>query len=93
MLGVFCFALGIVVVECVLLTILCAIDAAVRQGGAFSGFDKGGSGKVSAKEQSSPPSLRIQNLDLICRHDFNFRLPFVKFNCAGDADGFPVDHG
>jgi len=45
MLGVFCFGLGIVVVAWVLLTILCAIDAAVRQGGAFSGFDKGGSGE------------------------------------------------
>jgi hypothetical protein len=32
MLRVFCFALGIVVVAWVLLTILCAIYAAVRQG-------------------------------------------------------------
>ena len=40
----------------------------------------------------SPFRLRIQTLDLICRDDFDFRLPFVKFNCAGDADGFPGDH-
>ena len=44
------------------------------------------------KEQASPFRLRIQTLDLICRDDFDFRLPFVKFYCAGDADGFPGDH-
>ena len=44
------------------------------------------------KEQASPFRLRIQTLDLICRDDLDFRLPFVKFNCAGDADGFPGDH-
>src|SRR6516162_6657358 len=45
------------------------------------------------KNRPSVYQRRIQTFDLICRHDCDFRLPFVKFNCAGDADGFPLDHG
>jgi hypothetical protein len=37
--------------------------------------------------------LRIQAFDLICRQDLDLWLPVAKSNCAGDADGFPLDHG
>ena len=34
--------------------------------------------------------LRIQAYDLIHRHNFDLWLPLVKFNCADDADVFPL---
>ena len=43
--------------------------------------------------QPSPFSLGIQAFDLIRRHDVDLRLPVVKSDCAGDADGFPLNHG
>ena len=45
------------------------------------------------KEPASPFRLRIHACNLIRRQDFDFRLPLVKFNCVGDADGFPLDPG
>ena len=36
---------------------------------------------------------RIQNFDLICRHDVDLGFAFAKFDCACDADDFPLDHG
>ena len=36
---------------------------------------------------------RIQNFDLICRHDVDLGFAFAKFDCAGDADDFPLDRG
>jgi len=36
--------------------------------------------------------LRIQDFDLVCRHDLNLRLTFPKSDCATDAYGFPLDH-
>jgi len=30
---------------------------------------------------------------LVCRRDFDLRLPLVKFDCAGDADDLPLEHG
>jgi hypothetical protein len=47
----------------------------------------------NVKEQASPFRLRIQARDLIRRQDLDFWLPGSKSDCAGDADGFPLDHG
>jgi hypothetical protein len=54
---------------------------------------KGRAGKDSVKEQASPLRLRIQSFDLICRHDVDLWLSVAKSDYAGDADGFPLDHG
>ena len=57
---------------------------------AISGFDIGTAGKISAKEHASSFHLRIQEFDLICRHDLDLWLAFAKPDCAGDADGFAL---
>jgi hypothetical protein len=36
---------------------------------------------------------RIQAFDLIGRSDFDLRLSFVKLDCAGDTDDFPLESG
>ena len=35
--------------------------------------------------------LGFKIFDLICRRHFDFRLPLVKFDCAGNADDFPLE--
>ena len=47
---------------------------------------------ASEKRLALPFRLRIQNFDLICRHDLNLWLPIVKLDCASDADDFPLNH-
>jgi hypothetical protein len=50
---------------------------------------------VTTAFQSSLESLnqwRIQPFGLICRHDVDLWLAFSKFDSAGDADDFPLDH-
>ena len=49
--------------------------------------------RANAKQQVSPLRLRIQDCDLICRHDVDLWLSVAKLDCAGDTDDFPLDHG
>jgi hypothetical protein len=48
--------------------------------------------RKNAKEQASPFRLRIQVRDLIRRQDLDFWLPGSKSDCAGNTDGFALDH-
>jgi hypothetical protein len=40
-----------------------------------------------------PNRMLIRALDLVHRQDFDLRFPSVKFDCSGDADGFPLERG
>jgi hypothetical protein len=35
----------------------------------------------------------IRAPNLVHRQDFDLRFPSVKFDCAGDADDFPLERG
>jgi hypothetical protein len=59
-------------------------------GGATLSLDSGTCGGVGVDD--SPFSLKIQALDLICRHDLNLWFPVAKSDYACDADDFPLDH-
>jgi hypothetical protein len=60
---------------------------------AKTNFLKSTKEKVSAKEQTSPFRLRIQDFDLICQHDVDLWLSVAKVDCAGNADDFALDRG
>ena len=47
---------------------------------------------ASEKRLALPSRLRIQNFDLIRRHDVDLGLALAKFDCARDADDFSLDH-
>jgi hypothetical protein len=41
----------------------------------------------------TPFRLRIQNFNLICPYNVDFRLALIKLDRAGDTDGFPWERG
>src|ERR1700739_4525413 len=51
--------------------------------------------RIGARRPSWSAHLagRSKAFYLICRHDFDLRPPFIKFDSPGDADHSPWEHG